>query len=68
MSYQKRTKGTMRWRRIGVDEARSLVGEDFDLLERGIVQETPYAYVRRIEGEQLNLPGVGEGTGAYGRE
>lgn len=67
MRYEKRTKGGRLWRKVTEAEARSLTGDAFEQLARGITQDTPMAYVRCVQ-DQPNLPGIGEGQGAYGRE
>ncbi len=74
--YEKRLKGTTRWRRISEEEARAIIADDLiDVedamlsLDLGETVSALYAHVRRrTESVQPNLPGVGEGTGAYGRE
>lgn len=79
--FEKRLKGSLKWRRISEAEAKQLVVEgvawatgvdQLRALKAGETVRTPYAFVRvRPEPEpapaQPNLPGVGEGSGAYRR-
>ncbi len=68
MTYEKRLKGTRRWREITPEEARDLCGPRLWLvLLQGWEVDVPTAIVRQ-RAEQPNLPGIGEGApGAYGR-
>jgi len=67
MAYEKRIKGTTRWRATSEKEAFELVGFlRLGDLAAGATVETPYAYVRLRSVQQV-LPGIGEEKpGAYG--